>query len=111
MDLHNSTRQSLAGLPSGQSNNFIHFKTFENEDHTLGGLLHHELLRDSETVEMAGYQSPDPQAKMIELKLVTKNACTTQEADEIVKNALRELLFKVETMEKNYQAALYEFEH
>lgn len=96
--------------PNKGSRNFIHFKTFEGEGHTLGALLQQELLRDSETVEMAGYQTPDPQARMIELKLVTKEPCTTQEADGIIKNALRHLLMKVETMEKNYQLALCKFE-
>lgn len=96
---------------SKNSKHFIHFKTFENEDHTLGGLLHHELLQNVDVIEMAGYQMPDPQAKMIEFKLVTKNHCTTQEADMIVKKALRDLLMKVETMETNYQNALYKFEH
>jgi DNA-directed RNA polymerase subunit L len=102
---------SKTSKTSKNSKHFIHFKTFENEDHTLGGLLHHELLQNVDTLEMAGYQTPNPQAKMIELKLVTKDPCTTQEADMIVKKALRDLLIKVETMETNYQDALYKFEN
>jgi len=109
--LHNSTIKRQGVPPSKESRNFIHFKTFEGEGHTLGALLQQELLRDSETVEMAGYQAPDPQARMIELKLVTKEPCTNQEADVIIKKALRHLLMKVETMEKNYQLAMRKFEH
>ena len=90
--------------------NSIHFKTFENEDHTLGGLLQYELLPNPQ-ISFVGYKTPDPQAKRIELKMITRQSCTDEESDIIVKNAVRDLLTKVETLEKNYLAALYEYEN
>ena len=92
------------------SKNSIHFKTFENEDHTLGALLQYELLPNPQ-ISFVGYKKTDPQAKLIELKMITRKPCTSQQADLIVKNAVRDLITKVERLEKNYLAALYEYEH
>lgn len=88
----------------------IHFKTFENEDHTLGGLLQYQLL-ENDQLTFVGFKRTDPQAKCIELKMMTTKPCTTEQSDMIVKSALRELLTKVETMETNFQNALYKFEN
>ena len=71
------------------------------EDHTLGNLLRHELLRDS-NVRFAGYRMPHPLENVMELKVQTSGASNPIKA---VLSSLDTLISEINTIENRFKAS------
>jgi len=69
--------------------------TIQEEDHTLGNIIRHQLLKDR-SVKFSGYKRPHPLEPYIEIKVQTNGVKPPSQA---VRDACDELTAQVEMME------------
>ncbi len=74
---------------------------FDKEDHTLGNLLRHELLKDPDVL-FAGYKVPHPLFRTVEVRVQTVGV----PAQESVDNALNGITNDLDDFEKAFNDAL-----
>lgn len=79
--------------------------TISKEDHTLGNLLMHQLLRDPQ-VMFAGYKVPHPLEHKFILRVRTTNDYSPQEA---LSNAITDLIKEVDILEVRFKEAVHEY--
>ncbi|KAH7715161.1 DNA-directed RNA polymerase II subunit RPB11-a [Aphelenchoides avenae] len=78
--------------------------TFNKEDHTLGNLLKHQLLRDPQVL-FAGYRNPHPLENKILLRIQTTPETTPADA---LQNAITDLLAELSLFEERFRDAVKE---
>jgi DNA-directed RNA polymerase II subunit RPB11 len=77
-----------------ENENCCYYK-IEREDHTLGNLLHSQLLSDK-NVLFSGYKKPHPLEHFIILKLITDGKISPNQA---LDSALKDLYIKLSLIE------------
>ncbi len=82
------------------TSNMVTF-VIENEDHTLGNVLRHQLVNHTDGVSFAAYRMPHPLIHQIELKVQT----TTKEFTpcDAVTKSVDELIHKLTIMEFQFK--------
>ncbi|KAL3068079.1 hypothetical protein niasHS_011083 [Heterodera schachtii] len=78
--------------------------TFNKEDHTLGNLLKHQLLKDPKVL-FAGYRNPHPLEHKILLRVQTNPETTPMEA---LNNAIEDLVAEFSLLEERFRDAIRE---
>nr|CAG4645972.1 EOG090X0L4K [Lynceus sp. MCZ IZ 141354] len=78
--------------------------TVNKEDHTLGNLIRHQLLKDP-NVLFAGYKCPHPLEHKFILRVQTTNSYTPHEA---LMNAITDLLSELSLLEERFRDAVRE---
>ncbi|CAD5227552.1 unnamed protein product [Bursaphelenchus okinawaensis] len=76
--------------------------TFNKEDHTLGNLLKHQLLKDPQVL-FAGYRNPHPLEHKFILRVQTTADTTPQAA---LKQAIEDLLAELHFLEEGFLTSL-----
>jgi len=64
--------------------------TFPDEDHTLGNLLRHQLLKDPQVV-FAAYQVPHPLTRSVQVRVSTVDVPVDEVMSSVVDNLTDEL--------------------
>ena len=78
--------------------------TVNKEDHTLGNLLMHQLLNDSQVL-FAGYKVPHPLEHKFVLRVQTTPDYSPQEA---LSNAITDLITEVSSIETKFKESVKE---
>ena len=78
--------------------------TINKEDHTLGNLLRHQLLKDP-NVLFAAYKNPHPLEHKVVLRIQTMAEYTPQEA---LMNAITDLISELSLFEERFKEAVRE---
>lgn len=73
--------------------------TVNKEDHTLGNLIRHQLLKDPNVI-FAGYKVPHPLEHKFILRVQTTGDYTPQDA---LKNALSDLCSEISYIEEQFK--------
>ncbi|XP_015794953.1 DNA-directed RNA polymerase II subunit RPB11 [Tetranychus urticae] len=76
--------------------------TVNKEDHTLGNLIRHQLLKDPNVI-FAGYKVPHPLEHKFILRVQTTGDYTPQDA---LKNALSDLCSEISYIEEQFKRAI-----
>uniref|UniRef100_A0A915D8B4 Probable DNA-directed RNA polymerase II subunit RPB11 n=1 Tax=Ditylenchus dipsaci TaxID=166011 RepID=A0A915D8B4_9BILA len=80
--------------------------TFHKEDHTLGNLLKHQLLKDPQVL-FAGYRNPHPLFHKINLRIQTTPETTPADA---LNSAITDLLAELSLFDERFRDAIREKE-
>ncbi|KAI1718839.1 RNA polymerase rpb3/Rpb11 dimerization domain-containing protein [Ditylenchus destructor] len=80
--------------------------TFNKEDHTLGNLLKHQLLKDPQVL-FAGYRNPHPLEHKILLRIQTTPETTPADA---LNSAITDLTAELSLFEERFREAIREKE-
>lgn len=78
--------------------------TVNKEDHTLGNILMHQLLRDPQVL-FAGYKVPHPLEHKFVLRVQTTPDYSPQEA---LSNAITDLISEISCLENRFRESLRE---
>ena len=76
--------------------------TINKEDHTLGNMIRHQLLKDP-NVLFAGYKNPHPLENRILLRIQTTSDYTPQDA---LMNAITDLISELSLFEERFKDAV-----
>jgi len=78
--------------------------TINKEDHTLGNLIRHQLLKDP-NVLFAGYKNPHPLEHKIVIRVQTTSDYTPTDA---LRNAITDLISELSLFEERFKEAVRE---
>jgi len=78
--------------------------TINKEDHTLGNLIRHQLLKDP-NVLFAGYKNPHPLEHKIIIRVQTTSDYTPTDA---LRNAITDLISELSLFEERFKDAIRE---
>ena len=78
--------------------------TFNKEDHTLGNLLKHQLLKDPRVL-FAGYRNPHPLEHRIFLRVQTDSSTTPAE---VLDSAITDLTAELSLLEERFREVIRE---
>ncbi|CAJ0960976.1 unnamed protein product, partial [Mesorhabditis belari] len=78
--------------------------TINKEDHTLGNLLKHQLLKDP-NVLFAGYRNPHPLEHKFHLRIQTNGECTPSDALSL---AITDLISELSLFSERFEEAVRE---
>ena len=76
-----------------------------DEDHTLGNVIRHQLLRDK-SVKFAGYRKPHPLENRIEIKCQTTGEKKPSEA---IQDTCDDLISHLDSIEEKFGQAMNQF--
>ncbi|GMH63579.1 hypothetical protein TrLO_g16014 [Triparma laevis f. longispina] len=105
LDEDNDERK-ITYAPSPQIPNAGTF-TFNKEDHTMGNLIRHQLLRNP-NVHFCGYMHPHPLIHRIDMKIQTRDG-TTNPGD-VLLEAIDDLTTECGKLQENFDGALELFQ-
>ncbi len=74
------------------------------EDHTLGNMIRHQLLKDPNVI-FAGYKNPHPLEHKVVLRIQTTSDYTPQEA---LMNAITDLISELSLFEERFKESVRE---
>lgn len=78
--------------------------TINKEDHTLGNLIRHQLLKDP-NVLFAGYKNPHPLEHKVVIRVQTTSDYTPTDA---LRNAITDLISELSLFEERFKDAIRE---
>lgn len=73
--------------------------TFENQDHTIGNIIRHQLLRNP-NITFAAYRTPHPLDRSVEIHVSSKDPDTDFDM------AVEDLIGQVDELQKAFEKAL-----